>query len=86
MTLLSGPQDRWPIRTALGLRGHGGPTGIAVSVHQGNVASGDDCRRVIREVLEQHGRLDSLVNNAGITIDKTILKLTDDDWHKLLAD
>jgi acetoacetyl-CoA reductase/3-oxoacyl-[acyl-carrier protein] reductase len=56
-----------------------------VSVHQGNVASGDDCRRVVAEVIEQHGRLDILVNNAGITIDKTILKLTDDDWQKVLS-
>jgi acetoacetyl-CoA reductase/3-oxoacyl-[acyl-carrier protein] reductase len=55
-----------------------------VSTHRGNVASPDDCRRVVHEVLEQHGRLDILINNAGITIDKTILKLTDDDWHKVL--
>ena len=39
---------------------------------------------MIREVLDQHGRLDILVNNAGITIDRTVLKLTDDDWHKVL--
>ena len=56
----------------------------AVTVHQGNVASPEDCRRVIREVLDQHGRLDILVNNAGITIDRTVLKLTDDDWHNVL--
>ena len=55
-----------------------------VTVHQGNVASPEDCRRVIREVLDQHGRLDILVNNAGITIDRTVLKLTDDDWHNVL--
>jgi len=61
-----------------------GRFGTAVTIHQGNVASADDCRRVVSEVIEQHGRLDILVNNAGITIDKTILKLTDDDWHKVL--
>jgi 3-oxoacyl-[acyl-carrier protein] reductase len=56
-----------------------------VSTHRGNVASPDDCRRVVQEVMEQRGRLDILINNAGITIDKTVLKLTDDDWNKVLS-
>ena len=57
---------------------------LPISLHRGNVASAEDCRRVVNEVIGQHGRLDILINNAGITIDKTVLKLTDDDWHKVL--
>jgi acetoacetyl-CoA reductase/3-oxoacyl-[acyl-carrier protein] reductase len=59
--------------------------GVEASVHQGNVGSADDCRRSIREVIEEHDRLDILVNNAGITIDKTVLTMTDEDWYKVIA-
>ena len=40
---------------------------------------------MVREVIEQHGRLDILVNNAGITIDRTVAKMTDEDWLHVVA-
>ena len=55
-----------------------------VSVHKGNVADPDDCRKGISAIIEKYGRLDILVNNAGITIDKTVVKMTDEDWYKVL--
>jgi acetoacetyl-CoA reductase/3-oxoacyl-[acyl-carrier protein] reductase len=39
----------------------------------------------VREVIDHHGRLDILVNNAGITSDKSLFKMTDEDWYKVLA-
>jgi NAD(P)-dependent dehydrogenase (short-subunit alcohol dehydrogenase family) len=61
------------------------PHAAAASAHRGNVGSSGDCRRTISEVIDEHGRLDILINNAGITIDKTVAAMTEDDWHNVLA-
>jgi NAD(P)-dependent dehydrogenase (short-subunit alcohol dehydrogenase family) len=58
---------------------------LRCTLHEGNIGLADDCRRVVREVIERHGRLDILVNNAGITIDRTVAKMSDEDWQKVLA-
>ena len=60
-------------------------TGATGSIHQGNVGECEDCERVVREVISEHGRLDILVNNAGITNDKPVLKMSADDWDKVVA-
>jgi acetoacetyl-CoA reductase len=59
--------------------------GVDASIHQGNIGSAEDCRRTVAEVVDAHGRLDILVNNAGITADRPVLKMSDDDWYKVLA-
>jgi len=58
--------------------------GSDVSIHQGRVDAQEDCARVVGEVLDRFGRIDYLVNNAGITVDKTVRKMTADDWHNVL--
>jgi len=57
----------------------------AITVHEGNIGEPADCRRVLHEVIDQHGRLDILVNNASITIDKIVAKMTDEDWQRVIA-
>ena len=59
--------------------------GRKITVHHGNIGDPDDCRRVVSEVVDQHGRLDILVNTAGITIDRTVAKMTDEDWQRVIA-
>ena len=58
--------------------------GHSVSTHQGRVDDFDDCKRVVDEVLGKHGRVDFLVNNAGITSDKTLRKMTQQDWWNVI--
>lgn len=56
-----------------------------VTLHEGDMSVPDDCRRMVAEVIDQHGRLDILVNDAGMTIDRTVAKMTDDAWNKVIA-
>jgi NAD(P)-dependent dehydrogenase (short-subunit alcohol dehydrogenase family) len=59
--------------------------GADASAHPGNVADADECRRTVEAVIDQHGRVDVLVNNAGITIDRTVSKMSYEDWATVLA-
>ncbi len=58
--------------------------GANVSVHQGRVDDVEDCNRVVKEVMDRFGRIDYLINNAGITVDKTVRKMTVEDWRQVL--
>jgi len=40
---------------------------------------------LFRAVQAAHGRVDALVNNAGVQIEKTIVETTDDDWTRLIG-
>ena len=51
---------------------------------QGDVASKEDARHVVKTVLDTWGHLDILVNNAGITRDKSLRKMSDDDWADVI--
>jgi NAD(P)-dependent dehydrogenase (short-subunit alcohol dehydrogenase family) len=60
--------------------------GVAIAV-QGDVGAGADRQRLVDETLSQFGRLDLLVNNAGITSigRKDLLDATEESWDTVFA-
>lgn len=50
-----------------------------------DVSRADDVMRMMETVKEQDGHLDLLVNNAGILRDRSIAKMTLDDWDAVIA-
>jgi len=53
-------------------------------IFQGDISEHTDARRVVQDVLATYERIDILVNNAGITRDRSIRKMTDDDWIEVI--
>src|SRR5262249_4664331 len=49
-----------------------------------DVSSRAEVDRMVNEVAQRFGRIDILVNNAGIVGDRTLRKLTDELWHRVL--
>jgi 3-oxoacyl-[acyl-carrier protein] reductase len=52
--------------------------------HQANVADEEQVEAMIKAVLEREGRLDVLVNNAGITRDGLLMRMKSSDWQSVI--
>ncbi len=49
-----------------------------------NLADSKEARAMVKRVAEEFGRLDVLVNNAGITRDSSLKKMTDEKWEEVI--
>jgi acetoacetyl-CoA reductase/3-oxoacyl-[acyl-carrier protein] reductase len=61
-----------------------GNVGRHTLLFKGSVAERATWTHMMEKIHQSWGRLDILVNNAGITRDKTLRKMTDDDWLGVL--
>jgi 3-oxoacyl-[acyl-carrier protein] reductase len=80
-TVLLAARDSAKLEEAVGeIRGAGGQ-GEAIALDVADRASID---AAFARLLEAHGRLDHLVNNAGITRDTLVLRMKPEDWQQVL--
>ena len=51
---------------------------------EGNVSSMEDMEKMTKTIMNEFGRIDVLVNNAGITRDTLLLRMTEEDFDSVL--
>ncbi|MEL6388919.1 MAG: 3-oxoacyl-ACP reductase FabG [Bacteroidota bacterium] len=49
-----------------------------------SITSADEVNKAVDEVRKMHGQIDILINNAGITRDRTLLKMSEEEWDLVI--
>jgi 3-oxoacyl-[acyl-carrier protein] reductase len=58
--------------------------GIKAKGYQSNAAEFDTAQELAKEILKEFGSIDILVNNAGITKDNLLMRISEDDFDKVI--
>lgn len=59
--------------------------GVKTLLVQGDVANSEDCQKIVDETIEHFGSVEILVNNAGITRDNVLMRMTDEEFDAVIA-
>lgn len=59
--------------------------GYTFDIAEGDVSNFEDCARMISEIEAAHGHIDVLINNAGITRDATLKRMTPEKWDAVIS-
>lgn len=58
--------------------------GVEAFAIQANVSNPDEVKAMIKEVVNQYGSVDVLVNNAGITRDNLLMRMKEQEWDDVI--
>lgn len=58
--------------------------GFDIDIVYADIANFADCEKLTALVSERYGRIDLLVNNAGITVDCSLRKMTSEQWQQVI--
>ncbi|MGJ8680933.1 3-oxoacyl-ACP reductase FabG [Paraglaciecola sp.] len=49
-----------------------------------NVSDADSMQNLLKDIQDNHGAIDILINNAGITRDNLLMRMKDDEWQDIM--
>ena len=55
-----------------------------ISYKKVDVTNRMSIRKAVDQILSKHGKIDILINNAGIVKDRSFLKMSDEEWHDVM--
>jgi len=59
--------------------------GIKAKAYKSNAASFQDCEAMVNDTLKEFGSIDVCVNNAGISKDNLLLRMSPEQWNEVMG-
>ena len=58
--------------------------GVKAKAYKSNAASFSECESMVSDVINEFGKVDICVNNAGISRDNLLLRMTEEQWNEVI--
>ena len=55
-----------------------------VEIYKADVSKREEVSKMVQEVIKKYGKIDILINNAGISQEKLFTDVTDEDWNTMI--
>ena len=57
---------------------------MKIVIYRADVSKREEVHKMVQDVFEKYGKIDVLINNAGIAESKLFTDITDEDWNKII--
>lgn len=55
-----------------------------IEIYKADVSRREEVHKMVTDVIQKYGKIDVLINNAGISEEKMFIDVTDDDWNRMI--
>ena len=57
---------------------------IKIDIFQANISKREEAKKIVNYTIQKYGKIDVLINNAGISQIKEFTQITDQDWNNMI--
>ena len=57
---------------------------IKIDIFQADISKREEAKKIVNYTIQKYGKIDVLINNAGISQIKEFTQITDEDWNNML--